>query len=103
MYRTFSQVAPPSVVRKTPRSPPLLHSGPWAATQSVSESSGWIRISVRLPVFSSSMPELVQSLAYIKEMAIGLAIILFLIFEPEGLAHRWQRIKAYWKLYPVSY
>ena len=54
-------------------------------------------------LFSDVMPDLIQSLAYIKEMAIGLAIILFLIFEPEGLAHRWQRIKAYWKLYPFSY
>jgi branched-chain amino acid transport system permease protein len=27
---------------------------------------------------------------------------LFLIFEPDGLAHRWQQIKAYWKLYPFS-
>jgi len=54
-------------------------------------------------LFSGAMPELIQSLAYIKEMSIGLAIILFLIFEPEGLAHRWKRIKAYWKLYPFSY
>ena len=54
-------------------------------------------------LFSGSFPDLIQSLAYIKEMSIGLAIILFLIFEPEGLAHRWKRIKAYWKLYPFSY
>ena len=54
-------------------------------------------------LFSDVAPDLIQSLAYIKEMAIGLAIILFLIFEPEGLAHRWKRIKAYWKLYPFSY
>jgi len=33
----------------------------------------------------------------------GLIIILFLIFEPDGLAHRWKMIKAYWKLYPFSY
>lgn len=46
---------------------------------------------------------LTQALAYIKEMAIGLAIILFLIFEPDGLAHRWRMIKNYWKLYPFSY
>jgi len=44
-----------------------------------------------------------EALVYIKEMAIGLAIILFLIFEPDGLAHRWQLIKSYWKLYPFSY
>jgi branched-chain amino acid transport system permease protein len=33
----------------------------------------------------------------------GLIIILFLIFEPDGLAHRWKRVKAFWKLYPFSY
>jgi len=42
-------------------------------------------------------------LNFLKEMAIGAAIILFLIFEPDGLAHRWRQIKAYWKLYPFSY
>lgn len=49
------------------------------------------------------LPGLTQALAYIKEMSIGLAIILFLIFEPDGLAHRWKMIKSYWKLYPFSY
>ena len=44
-----------------------------------------------------------EGLAYMKEMAIGLAIVLFLIFEPDGLAARWRKIKAYWKLYPFSY
>jgi branched-chain amino acid transport system permease protein len=44
-----------------------------------------------------------QGIAYIKEMAIGLAIVLFLIFEPDGIAALWRRIKAYWKLYPFSY
>ncbi|PLX80609.1 MAG: branched-chain amino acid ABC transporter permease [Desulfuromonas sp.] len=51
----------------------------------------------------SNNTALTQALAYIKEMAIGLAIILFLIFEPDGLAHRWRMIKNYWKLYPFSY
>jgi branched-chain amino acid transport system permease protein len=44
-----------------------------------------------------------DSLSYLREMAIGLVIILFLIFEPDGLAHRWRQIKAYWKLYPFSH
>jgi branched-chain amino acid transport system permease protein len=43
------------------------------------------------------------NVSYLREIAIGLAIILFLIFEPDGLAHRWRQIKAYWKLYPFSY
>jgi branched-chain amino acid transport system permease protein len=29
--------------------------------------------------------------------------VLFLIFEPDGLVHRWRQIKAYWKLYPFSH
>lgn len=43
------------------------------------------------------------NLSYLREISIGVVIILFLIFEPDGLAHRWRQIKAYWKLYPFSY
>jgi branched-chain amino acid transport system permease protein len=32
----------------------------------------------------------------------GLALMLFLIFEPRGLAYRWQIIKASWRLRPFS-
>lgn len=49
------------------------------------------------------IPAFSEGLVYLKEIAIGLAIVLFLIFEPDGLAHRWKQIKAYWKLYPFSY
>lgn len=49
------------------------------------------------------LPGMSNALAFIKQAAIGLAIVLFLIFEPDGLAHRWRMIKAYWKLYPFSY
>ncbi|MBL8660383.1 MAG: branched-chain amino acid ABC transporter permease [Rhodospirillales bacterium] len=50
-----------------------------------------------------NVPSIVNGLAFLKQAAIGLAIVLFLIFEPDGLAHRWRQIKAYWKLYPFSY
>jgi branched-chain amino acid transport system permease protein len=43
------------------------------------------------------------SISFLREMAVGAAIILFLIFEPDGLAHRWRLVKAYWKLYPYSH
>jgi branched-chain amino acid transport system permease protein len=33
----------------------------------------------------------------------GLAIILFLIFEPRGLAHRWEIFKAWYRLWPFSH
>lgn len=44
-----------------------------------------------------------NSLDFAKEASIGLVIILFLIFEPKGLIHRWQLIKAYWKLFPFAH
>lgn len=52
---------------------------------------------------AGDLPALTNVLAYLKEAAIGLAIVLFLIFEPDGLVHRWRLIKSYWKLYPFSY
>jgi branched-chain amino acid transport system permease protein len=33
----------------------------------------------------------------------GLVLMLFLIFEPRGLAHRWQLLKAAWRLRPFSH
>jgi branched-chain amino acid transport system permease protein len=44
-----------------------------------------------------------NNLTFLREIAIGLIIIAFLVFEPDGLAHRWRQIKAYWKLYPFSH
>ncbi len=32
----------------------------------------------------------------------GLVLMIFLIFEPRGLAHRWQLIKAAWRLRPFA-
>jgi len=39
----------------------------------------------------------------ITPMVFGLVIILFLILEPRGLAHRWQLFKAAYRLWPFSY
>ena len=36
-------------------------------------------------------------------MVFGLVIILFLILEPRGLAHRWQLFKVSYRLWPFSY
>ena len=36
-------------------------------------------------------------------MVFGLVIVLFLILEPRGLAHRWQLFKASYRLWPFSY
>ncbi len=40
---------------------------------------------------------------YIKEAAFGLAICLFLIFEPNGISYRWWQLKNYVHLWPFSY
>lgn len=58
---------------------------------------------VAIKAVTGDIPWLTEGLAYIKQASIGLAIILFLIFEPDGLVHRWKLIKSYWKLYPFSY
>jgi branched-chain amino acid transport system permease protein len=36
-------------------------------------------------------------------VAIGGVAIFFLVFEPRGLAHRWNLIKAYYRLWPFGY
>ena len=52
---------------------------------------------------SATFPQLTTLFASLKMGAFGLAIVLFLIFEPDGMAARWHTIKNYWKLYPFSY
>jgi branched-chain amino acid transport system permease protein len=39
----------------------------------------------------------------IAPMVFGLVIVLFLILEPRGLAHRWMLFKAAYRLWPFSY
>jgi branched-chain amino acid transport system permease protein len=54
-------------------------------------------------LFAGQYPVLVNIFGAIREGIFGLVIILFLIFEPDGLAARWKTIKNYWKLWPFSY
>ena len=39
----------------------------------------------------------------LKPMIFGLVIILFLVLEPRGLAHRWQLFKTSYRIWPFSY
>ena len=52
---------------------------------------------------SDNFPGLVGLFAPLKTGLFGLAIVLFLVFEPDGMAARWHTIRNYWKLYPFSY
>ncbi|HIJ81010.1 MAG TPA: branched-chain amino acid ABC transporter permease [Desulfuromonadales bacterium] len=48
-------------------------------------------------------PLLVSKLAAMKELVFGLFVVIFILFEPAGMAARWHSIKNYWKLYPFSH
>ena len=52
---------------------------------------------------SDIYPKLLMDFLFIKEATFGLAICVFLIFEPNGLAYRWWQIKNYFNLWPFSY
>ncbi len=42
-------------------------------------------------------------LPFVREAAFGIAIIMTLIFEPEGIVKLWSDAKAYFRLWPFSY
>jgi branched-chain amino acid transport system permease protein len=48
-------------------------------------------------------PGITAQLPALQGAAFGLVIILFLIFEPRGLARIWQRTKDYFRLWPFRY
>lgn len=54
-------------------------------------------------VLKSSFPLIDSILPFIQQAAFGLVIILFLIFEPEGLNKMWKNVKDYFRLWPFSY
>jgi branched-chain amino acid transport system permease protein len=66
------------------------------------ESMEWLSMELKGGAIDRAL-SLNTNLTFLREIAIGLIIIAFLIFEPDGLAHRWRQIKAYWKLYPFSH
>jgi branched-chain amino acid transport system permease protein len=53
--------------------------------------------------FSEMIPSVGQLFIPMKEVVFGALIVLFLIFEPLGLAEIWRRIKAFFLLWPFSY
>lgn len=60
-------------------------------------------LEVLTTTLNTAYPTHVTWFVSIREIVFGLVIILFLIFEPDGLAARWRTIRAYWKLWPFSY
>jgi branched-chain amino acid transport system permease protein len=66
------------------------------------ESMEWLSLSLKGSAVDRAL-QLNNNITFLREIAIGLIIIAFLVFEPDGLAHRWRQIKTYWKLYPFSH
>ena len=52
---------------------------------------------------SEVVPQFQQQLPAIEITLFGLIIVLFLVFEPRGLARIWQRMKDYFRLWPFRY
>jgi len=38
-----------------------------------------------------------------RDMLFGLVVVIFMIYEPRGLAHRWNLFKAYYRLFPYAH
>ena len=53
-----------------------------------------------ISIFPSTASGAVQAL---RPLFFGTALMLFLVFEPRGLAYRWQVFKAAWRLRPFSH
>ncbi len=56
------------------------------------------------PLFGTVLPGIgVGAELALSPILFALGIILFMILEPRGLAHRWEIFKAYYRLWPFSY
>lgn len=56
------------------------------------------------PAIAAAFPAIgMHPAASLSVSVFGIVIILFLLFEPRGLAHRWEIFKASYRLFPFAY
>lgn len=56
------------------------------------------------PALESALPDAPSGFtAGLAPLVFGLVIVVFLVLEPRGLAHRWQLFKASYRLWPFSH
>ena len=48
-------------------------------------------------------PQAMGYLFPLQQVVFGLLIVVFLVFEPHGLAEMWRRLKDYFRLWPFEY
>lgn len=56
-----------------------------------------------LGLFQGLDPQIMRYLFPLQTVIFGLLIVVFLVFEPHGLAEIWRRVKAYFRLWPFEY
>ena len=57
-----------------------------------------------VPLISDTWPSMSAEVsASMGPLTFGLIIMLFLIFEPRGIIHRWELFKAYYRLWPFAH
>jgi branched-chain amino acid transport system permease protein len=56
------------------------------------------------PIIDSAIPQFGSQIsAALVEMVFGTVLIVFLVYLPRGLAHRWEILKESYRLWPFSY
>lgn len=56
------------------------------------------------PMIDSAIPQIgAQISAALVDIFFAITLILFLVFEPRGLTHRWEILKESYRLWPFSY
>jgi branched-chain amino acid transport system permease protein len=61
-------------------------------------------VTITGPFFNQILPEVGAGIVFSGvNVLYGVVIMLFLIFEPKGIAHRWELVKSYYRLFPFRY
>lgn len=56
------------------------------------------------PALSAAFPQLPTNVTWAVSLVVfSIAVIIFLVFEPRGLSHRWGIFKASYRLWPYAY
>jgi branched-chain amino acid transport system permease protein len=56
-----------------------------------------------LGLMVDAFPQAMGYLFPLQQVVFGLLIVVFLVFEPHGLAEMWRRLKDYFRLWPFEY
>jgi branched-chain amino acid transport system permease protein len=56
-----------------------------------------------LGLMAAAFPQAMGYLFPLQQVVFGLLIVVFLVFEPHGLAEMWRRLKNYFRLWPFEY